>query len=298
MARGYDVAEVKFRLIKLLRDSKIGISGVEISERLGINRVTMTKYLNIFSAEGVIGEKNIGNVNLWFVYEGIEQFQFPDDYFRVQEKYIEYITKCSESSVYNLIRSCLNSDVNVIKLMTEVILTAIPEVQKYFDDGKIGKSEHQFMNGIISKSIQTINLGNFNQESKKNVIVLSSDTQSILYSEAASAAFRSDGWNVFSLGDMSSAIDVLFDLDLKKMLTKVWQSKQEIMIIVVFSSSEEGLKFFSESFDSIKGKTEKNLFLILSGKVGKKVKIKSDLLTEKLEDIIQWSQTKFENLQV
>ena len=51
------MAEVKFRLIKLLRDSKIGISGVEISERLGINRVTMTKYLNIFSAEGVIGEK-------------------------------------------------------------------------------------------------------------------------------------------------------------------------------------------------------------------------------------------------
>ena len=48
MARGYDRAEVKFRLIKLLRDSNTGISGVEISEKLGINRVTMTKYLGIF----------------------------------------------------------------------------------------------------------------------------------------------------------------------------------------------------------------------------------------------------------
>ena len=94
---------------------------------------------------------------------------------------------------------------------------------------------------------------------------------------------------------MSSAIDVLFDLDLKKMLTKIWKSKQEIMIILVFSSTEEGLKFFSESFDTIKGKAEKNLFLILSGKVGKKIKIKSDLISEKLEDIIQWAQTKFEN---
>ena len=139
MARGYDRAEVKFRLIKLLRDSNTGISGVEISEKLGINRVTMTKYLGIFSAEGVIAEKSIGNVNLWFVHEGIEQFQFPDDYFRVQEKYIDYITKYSESSVYNLIRSCLNSDVNVTKLMTEVVLPAIPQVQKSFDDGKIGK---------------------------------------------------------------------------------------------------------------------------------------------------------------
>ena len=69
MARGYDRAEVKFRLIKLLRDSNTGISGVEISEKLGINRVTMTKYLGIFSAEGVIAEKSIGNVNLWFVHE-------------------------------------------------------------------------------------------------------------------------------------------------------------------------------------------------------------------------------------
>ena len=296
MARGYDVAEVKFRLIKLLRDSKIGISGVEISERLGINRVTMTKYLNIFSAEGVIGEKNIGNVNLWFVYEGIEQFQFPDDYFRVQERYIEYITKCSESSVYNLIRSCLNSDVNVIKLMTEVILTAIPEVQKYFDDGKIGKAEEQLMKTIIFKSIQLVNLGIKNPKNEKNVIIIAADPQSVLEAEAASAAYRSNDWNVFFLGDMSSSIDILFDLELTKLLSKIWKSKQGLMIVTVFSQTEEGLKFFSESFYSVKGKNDDNLHLILSGKIGRKIKLKSDLQTEKLEDMIQWSQTKFENI--
>ena len=296
MARGYDVAEVKFRLIKLLRDSKIGISGVEISERLGINRVTMTKYLNIFSAEGVIGEKNIGNVNLWFVYEGIEQFQFPDDYFRVQERYIEYITKCSESSVYNLIRSCLNSDVNVIKLMTEVILTAIPEVQKYFDDGKIGKAEEQLMKTIISKSIQLVNLDIQSPKNEKNVIIIAADSQSVLEAEAASAAYRSNDWNVFFLGDMSSSIDILFDLELTKLLSKIWKSKQGLMIVAVFSQTEEGLKFFSESFCSVKGKNDDNLHLVLSGKIGKKITIKSELQSEKLDDILQWSQTKFENI--
>jgi len=296
MARGYDVAEVKFRLIKLLRDSKIGISGVEISERLGINRVTMTKYLGIFSAEGVIAEKSIGNVNLWFVYEGIEQFQFPDDYFRVQEKYIEYITKCSESSVYNLIRSCINSDVNVIKLMTEVILTAIPEVQKYFDDGKIGKAEEQLMKTIISKSIQLVNLDIQSPKNEKNVIIIAADPQSVLEAEAASAAYRSNDWNVFFLGDMSSSIDVLFDLELTKLLSKIWKSKQGLMIVAVFSQTEEGLKFFSESFYSVKGKNDDNLHLVLSGKIGKKITIKSELQSEKLDDILQWSQTKFENI--
>ena len=296
MARGYDVSEVKFRLIKLLRDSETGISGVEISERLRINRVTMTKFLNVFSTQGVIGEKNIGNVNLWFVHEGIEQFQFPDDYFRVQEKYIDYITKCSESSVYNLIRSCLTSDVNVTKLMTEVILTAIPEVQKYFDDGKIGKAEEQLMKTIISKSIQLVNLDTQNPKNEKNVIIIAADPQSILEAEAASAAYNSNGWNVFFLGDMSASIDVLFDLELTKLLSKVWKTKQGLMIITVFSQTEEGLKFFSESFYSVKGKNDDNLHLILSGKIGKKIKIKSELQSEKLEDILQWSQTKFENI--
>ena len=295
MARGYNDNEVKARLINLLSDSKTGLSGVEISAQLGINRVTMTKFLNVFAAEGIIKQKNIGNVNLWLIEEGTEYLKFPDDYFRVQEKYLEFLTKGPESAVYNLTRNCISSNANVTTLMTEVVIPSIIQINSLFDAGRIGKSEQQFLNGIISKSIQVINLGHFNQESNKNVIVLSSDLQSILYAEAASAAFRSDDWNVFSLGDMSFAIDVLFDLDLKKMLTKIWKSKQDLMIIVVFSSTEEGLKFFSESFDSIKGKNEKNLLLVLSGKVGKKVKIKSDLLTEKLDDIIQWSQTKYEN---
>ena len=296
MGRGYNISEIKFRLIKLLRDSKIGISGVEISERLGINRVTMTKYLNIFSVEGIISEKSIGNVNLWFVQEGIEQLKFPDDYFRVSDMYIEYLSKCSESAVNNLIRNCLNSEVNVIRLMTEVIQPAISKIQKNYDDGKIGKIEEQLMKNILSKSIQIINLHQQNLENEKNIIIISSDTQSVLDAQIASAVYHSQGWNTFFLGDMSLSFDVLFDLELTKLLSKIWKSKQGLMIILVFSKADESLKFFSESFYSVKGKNDDNLYLIISGKIGKKVSIKSDLQTEKLDDILQWSQTKFENI--
>jgi hypothetical protein len=296
MVRGYDISQIKFRLIKLLRDSTTGISGVEISERLGINRVTMTKYLNVFEAEGIIAEKSIGNVNLWLVHEGIEQLQFPDDYFQVQEKYVDYTIKCSEYAVCNLIRNCMNSEVSVIRLMTEVILPAIPQIQKYFDEGKIGKVEEQLMKNIMSKSIQVVNLHKQNLENEKNVIIITADSQSILEAEAASATYHSQGWNTFFLGDMSSSIDVLFDLELTKLLSKIWKDKHGLMIVAVFSKTEEGLKFFSESFYSVKGKNDDNLHLVLAGKVGKKVKMKSDLQTEKFEDIIQWSQTTFENI--
>ena len=256
----------------------------------------MTKYLGIFEAEGTIKEKIIGNINLWFVEEGTEQFQFPDDYFRVQEKYAEYLLKPSESAVYNLIRNCLNSEVNITKLITEVILPTIPQIQKNFDEGKIGRAEEQLMNNIVTNSIHTIYLKNQNLENEKNTIIISANSQSVFEAQAASAAFHSEGWNTFFLGDMSSSIDALFDLELTKLLSKIWKTKQGLMIIVVFSETEEGLKFFSESFDSVKGKNDENLYLVLSGKIGKKVEIKSDLQTERLEDIIQWSETKFENL--
>ena len=296
MARGYDETEVKFRLIKLLHSSKSGISGVEISEKLKINRVTMSKYLNKFAAEGTITQQSIGNLNLWFVDDDIEQLNFPDDYFLAQEKFASHVIDCTEKPAYNLIKNCINSKAKMDKIVTEIILPTIPQVQKLFDDGKIGKSEEQLMTGIISNSVQMITHHSSHSESGKNIIILSADSESSLISESAGAAFRSQNWNVFSIGDMSSSIDVLFDLELRKLLSKTWKSKEGIMIILVFSQTEEGLKFISDSFYSVKEKSENNLFIVLSGKTGKKVKIKGDLSTPKLEDILQWSNTKYENL--
>ena len=296
MARGYDETEVKFRLIKLLHSSKSGISGVEISEKLKINRVTMSKYLNKFAAEGTITQQSIGNLNLWFVDDDIEQLNFPDDYFLAQEKFASHVIDCTEKPAYNLIKNCINSKAKMDKIVTEIILPTIPQVQKLFDDGKIGKSEEQLMTGIISNSVQMITHHSSYFESGKNIIILSADSESSLISESAGAAFRSQNWNVFSIGDMSSSIDVLFDLELRKLLSKTWKSKEGVMIILVFSQTEEGLKFISDSFYSVKEKSENNLFIVLSGKTGKKVKIKGDLSSPKLEDVLQWSNTKYENL--
>jgi len=296
MARGYDETEVKFRLIKLLHSSKSGISGVEISEKLKINRITMSKYLNKFAAEGTITQQSIGNLNLWFVDDDIEQLNFPDDYFLAQEKFASHVIDCTEKPAYNLIKNCINSKAKMDKIVTEIILPTIPQVQKLFDDGKIGKSEEQLMTGIISNSVQMITHHSSHSESGKNIIILSADSESSLISESAGAAFRSQNWNVFSIGDMSSSIDVLFDLELRKLLSKTWKSKEGVMIILVFSQTEEGLKFISDSFYSVKEKSENNLFIVLSGKTGKKVKIKGDLSSPKLEDILQWSNTKYENL--
>ena len=295
MVRGYQIDDIKGKLIDVLHNSKTGLSGLEISKRLEINRLTMTKYLKVFAAEGLLKQKNIGNVNLWFIEYGTEQYHIPEDLFKIKTKYLEYLTTRKENLVYNLVRNCFHSVDQPIKIITEVIIPGIESVHNLFDQGKIGKSELNLLEKIISNSIQIINLESVESDPKKNVIVISADHQSTLLSEAASTSFHTDAWQVYSLGDMSTAIDVLFDLDLQKLLTKIWKSRMGIMIIVVFSSTEEGLKFFAESVDSIKSKFRRNLHLVLCGKVEKNTKIKADLKTQDIETVLQWSQTTFES---
>ena len=69
------------------------------------------------------------------------------------------------------------------------------------------------------------------------------------------------------------------------------------MIIVIFSNTKEGLNFFSEAVNSVKEHFGKKLFLALCGKVGKKTEIMADLISEKPEDVIQWSESTFESIE-
>ena len=295
MTRGYQTDELKQKLVTVLQDSRTGLSGVEISEKLGVNRITMTKYLKIFATEGLIKFKNIGNVTLWILEEDVEQFQFPDDYFKVQTKYQEYLVSGLENKSLHLIRNCIHSEAKVPQLMIEVIVPAIEYVQKNYKEGKLGNAEEKLLKNIILKSIGLVNLTSFQVNPQKNIIIIAADSESVLLSEAASACFQADNWQVFSLGDMSSAIDILFDLDLKKFLGKIWKRKTGIMITAVFSSTEEGLNFFADAVNSIKEESGKQPHLVVCGKVGKKTQIKSDLMAKDLEPVLQWSQTVFES---
>ncbi|MDH3656961.1 MAG: B12-binding domain-containing protein [Nitrosopumilus sp.] len=296
MGRGYSTEDIRQKLILTLEDSDTGMSGVEISKNIGVNRITMTKYLQVFAAEGLLRQKNIGNITLWFLEPGQESFNFPDDYFKVASQYLEYLVKGIEDQVYSLIHNCLHSGASVNRLILEVILPAIDSVKNLYDDGKIGTAEQNLLRTTISKSLQIFNQLQVVSDPKKNVVVIAADMQSSLISEAASAIYHSDGWRVSHLGDMSSAINVLFDLDFQKLVGKIWKQKPGVLIITVFSQTGEGLSFFADSINPIKEKSGKRMKLALCGKISKKTKINSNMSSEKLEDILQWSQTVTQNL--
>lgn len=276
------------KLIEILSESKTGLSGVEIAEKLGINRATMAKYLNIFAAEGLIKQKNIGNANLWFIESGTEMLEFPADYFHVKEKFLEYLTAGQQHKAYQLIRNCQHSGAEPSKIISEVIIPAIASFEELYLKAKIGKSEAKLFHGIISNSIQILSLAPYDYDAKKNIVTLAADSASTLYAQAAACAFASQEWQVWALGDMSGAIDVMYDLDLQKFLTRIWKQKQGLMVIVVFSATEEGSKFFSESVNSLKPKFGKNLHLAVYSRA-KNPHIKAEFATDNFEAVLQWA---------
>ncbi len=297
MTRGYNPEEIREKLIDVLSKSKTGLTGTEISKKLHVSRVTMSKYLQVFAAESLIKQKNIGSINLWFIEKGVDQLNFPADLFQVKNRYLEYVLSAASYEAHNLIRTSLHSGANPSKLVNEVIVYAIDAVANSYENGKIGKSEKNLLDEIISSSIYLIRLSEKEIDPKKNIVLISTDYQNYLLAQAASSIFQTEEWKVSFLGDMSSAIDVLFDIDLQRFLNKVWIKREGIMIVVIFSSTERTIKFFSQAVDASKEKFGKNLYLALCSKIAKKSKVTADFASDDLEILLQWSQTIFESSQ-
>ena len=296
MARGYLSKEIREKLIFILKDSDSGMSGTEISKKINVSRITMTKFLKVFAAEGLLRQKNIGNLTLWFLEPGQESFTFPDDYFKITSRYLELLVKGTEDQIYSLIRNCVNSDASINQLILEVIYPAIDYLDNLYESGKIGSAEKNLLRTTISKSLDIFNQISVVNDPKKNVVVIAADPESILISESASASYHSNGWNVSHLGDMSSAVNILFDLDFQKLIGKIWKQKIGVLLVVIFSQTSEGLSFFADSINSNKKKSDRRIKLALCGNISKKTKINSDLLSDKISDILQWSKTMSKNL--
>ena len=183
MVRGYLSEEIREKLISILKDSDSGKSGIEISKLINVNRITMTKYLKVFAAEGLLRQKNIGNVTLWFLESGQESFIFPDDYFKITSRYLELLVSRDNEQICSLIRNCLNSGAAINRIILEVIYPTIDHIDDLYDSGKIGAAEQNLLRTIISKSLNIFYQIPVVLDSKKNVVVIAADSKSTLIAE-------------------------------------------------------------------------------------------------------------------
>lgn len=287
MGRGYSPEEVRRRLIPVLGGSESGMSGVEIASRIGIGRITVAKYLEILASEGLLRRREVGSTTLWSLDPGQEAYEFPADYFRAAEAYLESLLAGSSEGPRRVLSNCIRSGAGARRLVLEVVMPAAGSVACLFDEGKIGTAERSLMMTAVSRSLCAVPPGPAAPGPARSAVVIAADAASAAASGAAAAAWRSEGWRVFELGDMSTAMDVLFDMDFGRLVGRIRKGRRGPLLVAVFSATEGASGFFADSIRPIRARSGRGMRLALCGAVPDGAKC--DLAAADLGEVLRWS---------
>src|ERR687887_236971 len=256
MYKRYTLEEVKRKIIYALQNNHTGLSGVELADKTGINRMTITKYLDVLSTIGLIKKKKTGSVNIWFLETGVIDLEFPANFIEVQQKFLDAVLQGDENQSRRIIISIINSNSDHVKILTDIFLPTVNTLNELYNRGRLGKTEQiSFLNMIL----EVINLLKFNIQTEKikpnaYALFVAGSEDRIPYTAMGTVALQILGWNSSYIGNVEHYIDPFFDIDFQRYITKVWNNKKGLMIICIYSSQESTLRFLFTATKSIKTK--------------------------------------------
>jgi len=265
MYRRYTLEEVKRKIIDVLQSNVTGLSGVEVSNKTGINRMTITKYLDVLYTIGLIKKKKVGSVNVWFLETGVTEFEFPINYLEVQQKFMKAILVGDQNQAYRIIINIINSDVEKIRILTDVVLL------KYnIRPDKMKPNAH-------------------------TISVVGSEDQ-ICYAKIGSVSLQILGWDSSYIGNVEYFIDPFFDIDFQRYVAKMWNNKKGLMIIFIYSSEESSLRFLSATTKSIKEKLKAEIRMVLMSTtelLSLSEIIGADYAAKDVQSLVEWTENQY-----
>lgn len=298
MYRRYTLDEIKRRIIDVLQNAGgTGLSGVELADRIGINRMTITKYLDVMHAMGLLKKKKIGNVNIWFVQIGVGDIEFPINYVQVQQKLISSILAGDEDIARRILLSVMNSNVDQVKVMTDVIVPAVNTISELYSRGKLNKTERTFLSSLMMELIDLVKFNVRPGEQKPNahvICVAGSEDRSHM-AKSAAVALLARGWDSSYIGDVGEQIDPFFDIDFQRYLLRLWSNKHGLMLVCIFSSGEGSLRFLSSTAKQMKGRVrgELRITTVTTPQLRPVAEESSDYVAEDLLALVEWAEREF-----
>jgi predicted transcriptional regulator len=303
MYRRYTLEEVKHRIIYLLQNYNTGLSGVEIAEKTGINRMTITKYLDMLSIVGLIRKKKIGSVNLWFLERGVIDLEFPANFTEVYQKFLDAVLQGDESQSRRIIVSMINSNIDQAKLLTDVLLPTVNTINELYNRGRLGKTERiSFLNSIL----ELLDLLKFNLQAIKtkinaHAISVAGSEDRVYHGKSGSIVLQILGWSSSYIGNVEQHLDPFFDIDFQRYVAKVWNAKNGLMLICIHSSDEASLRFLLSATRSmntkLKGRVE--VILITSPELELVSQdIGADYVTTDIQSMVEWAEQEFKRLPI
>jgi methanogenic corrinoid protein MtbC1 len=298
MYRRYTLDEIKRKIIDVLQSAGgTGLSGVELADRIGINRMTITKYLDVMHAMGLLKKKKIGNVNIWFVQIGAGDIEFPINYIQVQQKLISAILAGDEDHARRILLSLMNSNVDQVRVMTDVVLPAVNTIGELYSRGRLNKTERTFLLNLMMELIDLVKFNVRPREQKANAhaVCVAGSEDRVHIAKSAAVALSARGWDSSYIGDVGEQIDPFFDIDFQRYLSRLWANKHGLMLVCIFSSGEGSLRFLSSTAKEMKGriKGELRIIAVTTQQLHPVAEESSDYVAKDLPALVEWSEREF-----
>jgi predicted transcriptional regulator len=298
MYRRYTLEEVKRKIIDVLQSNGTGLSGVEISNETGINRITITKYLDVLHTIGLIKKKKVGSVNVWFLETGVTDFEFPINYLEVQQKFINAIMIGDQNQAHRIIINIINSNIEKIRIVTDVILPTVNTLNELYNRGRLGVTERISLLNMISELVDLLKFNIRPDRMKQNAHAISvvGSEDRIYHAKIGALALQILGWNSSYIGNVEHYIDPFFDIDFQRYVAKIWNNKKGLMIILIYSSEEGSLRFLSATIKSIKGKLKAEIKMILLSTpelLSLAETIGADYVAKDIQSLIEWAENEY-----
>jgi methanogenic corrinoid protein MtbC1 len=298
MYRRYRLDEIKRKIIDVLQNAGgTGLSGVELADRIGINRMTITKYLDVMHAMGLLKKKKVGNVNIWFAQIGVGDIEFPINYIQVQQKLISSILAGDEDHARRILLSVMNSDIDQVRVMTDVMLPAVNTIGELYSRGRLNKTERIFLLNLMMELIDLVKFNVRPKEQKANAhaLCVAGSEDRVHIAKGAAVALLARGWDSSFIGDVGEQIDPFFDIDFQRYLLRLWSNKHGLMLVCIFSSGEGSLRFLSSTAKEMKGKVKGDLRItvVTTQQLQPVAEESSDYVAKELVDLIEWAEQEF-----
>lgn len=298
MYRRYTLDEIRRKIIDVLQSAGgTGLSGVELADRIGINRMTVTKYLDVMHAMGLLKKKKIGNVNIWFAQIGVDDIEFPINYIQVQQKVISSILAGDEDHARRILLSVMNSSVDQVRVLTDVIVPAVNTIGELYSRGRLNKTERVFLLNLMMELIDLIkfNVRPAEQKAHAQVVCVAGSEDKTHMAKTASVALLACGWDSIYIGDVGKQIDPFFDIDFQRYLLRLWSSKHGLMLVCIFSSGEGSLRFLSSTAKQLRGKIkgELRIAVIATDEIQPVAQESSDYVAKDLLALVEWAEREF-----
>lgn len=298
MYRRYTLDEVKHKITSLLQGNSAGLSGVELAEKTGINRMTMSKYLNVLLTLGLVRRKKAGPVNIWYLNSGITDLEFPINYLEIQQNYMTATFQNDPEKSHGVILSALNSTPDKIKVLSEVIIPTYNTLNELYDRGRLGETERT---SILTTLADTIELIKFNSQVEStmqnaHVLFVAGSEDRIVLAKSGAVELKMLGWNSSYIGNVERLIDPFFDIDFQRYIIKSWNEKRGLMILCIFSSQESSLRFLSLAASSLKSKLKGELYTVIftTSELAKRHEdIGADAAFNNIQSLIEWCEKKY-----